>query len=121
MHQSLLYCCNIKGFIANVRSLARGAGWHGYPPDWWKKSVKGFLHELALASTIPFSDIDCRFNEGRNFRRTSKQYLALCVLVVSVLDLGLSEWYRHMQAPAPRLFSGRNSVGASGWERAPCN
>jgi hypothetical protein len=52
----------------NVRSLVWGAGWHRYPPDWWKNSVKGFLQELKLVDCIPFTDIDRWFNEGKEFR-----------------------------------------------------
>ena len=64
LHKSLLYCCNLEGFRMNVRSLVWGAGWHRYPPDWWKNSVKGFLQELKLVDCIPFTDID----EGKEFR-----------------------------------------------------
>ena len=69
LHKSLLYCCNIEGFRANVRSLVWGAGWHRYPPDWWKNSVKGFLQELALVDSIPFTDIDRWFNERKEFEQ----------------------------------------------------
>ena len=58
LHKSLLYCCSAQGLIANVTSLVWDAGWHCYPSDWWKKSVKGFLCELALTSTINFADVD---------------------------------------------------------------
>ena len=33
MHKSLLYCINRASFIANVRSLVWGAGWHHYPRE----------------------------------------------------------------------------------------
>ena len=52
MHKSLLYYTNRNGFVANVRSLVWGAGWHNYPPDWWKGSVKGFPMELSLTNTV---------------------------------------------------------------------
>ena len=58
MHKSLLYCTNRAGFIANVRSLVWGAGWHHCPPDLWKSSVKGFLLELSLTDTVLYADID---------------------------------------------------------------
>ena len=68
VHKSLLYCCSTQGLIANVRSLVWGAGWHCYPSDWWKKSVKGFLSELALTSTTNFADVDRWFLEGKEFK-----------------------------------------------------
>ena len=53
--------------IDHVRSLVWGAGWHRYPPDCWKNFVKGFLQEVALVDSIPFTDIDRWFNEGKEF------------------------------------------------------
>ena len=75
LHKSLWYCCTTQGLIANVRSLIWGAGWHRYPhypADRWKKSVKGFLCDLALTSTISFADIDRWFIEIKEFK-TSQQ------------------------------------------------
>ena len=69
MHKSLLYCTNREGFIANVRSLVWGAGWHNYPPDWWKSSVKGFLLELSVTDTVSYAHIDRWFREGKDFKR----------------------------------------------------
>ena len=45
-----------------------GAGWHNYPPDWWKSSVKGFLLELSLTDTVSYADIDRWFREGKEFK-----------------------------------------------------
>ena len=79
MHKSLLYCTNREGFVANVRSLVWGAGWHNYPPDWWKGSVKGFLMELSLTDTVTYADIDLWFREGKE---CSGRHNAQCSVTV---------------------------------------
>ena len=79
MHKSLLYCTNREGFVANVRLLVWGAGWHNYPPDWWKASVKGFLMELSLTATVTYADIDLWFHEGKEY---SGRHNAQCSVTV---------------------------------------
>ena len=61
-----LYCqCKVTGL---------GCGWHSYPPDWWKGSVKGFLYDLSLTDTIPFADIDLWYRQAKECRgRCSKE------------------------------------------------
>ena len=57
-------------FLGSLPSHGGGGGGSGhcYPSDWWKKSVKGFLCELALTSTINFADVDRWCLEGKEFK-----------------------------------------------------
>ena len=51
------YASDIDCLLANLKSVMRGMGYHGYPPQWWRGSLRSFYLKVGLRRLVRFKTL----------------------------------------------------------------